>query len=84
MEDVYTQEAKVETKEALDIATQDVVDVDVQGIISLAVQGIMDWASYGTTDMAVLGSIWHYMHSRARHYGLGGNWYCKFSIQPKW
>jgi hypothetical protein len=56
MEDVYTQEAKVETKEALDIATQDVVDVDAQGIISLATQGIMDWASYGTKDMVAPGT----------------------------
>jgi hypothetical protein len=36
IEVVYTQEAKEETKEALDMAAQDVVDVDAQGIVSLA------------------------------------------------
>jgi hypothetical protein len=42
MEDVYMQEAKEKTKEALDMAVQDVVDVEAQGIFSLAAQGTID------------------------------------------
>jgi hypothetical protein len=42
IEDVYTQEAKEEIKEVLDMAPHDVVDVDTQGIVSLAAQDIVD------------------------------------------
>jgi hypothetical protein len=89
MEDVYAQEAKEETKEALDMAAHDVVDVKAQGIVNLAAQGTVNWASYSITDMAkynttnmtTCGTI--YIHGSTRHSRFGGQWHYKLPIQSK-